>query len=208
MNYELIIKEQEEITPDLTLLDTSELDRYQRFTNPQKKLSFLTGQTVLKQVLANRLGISPASVSFALTPMGKPYLPALAETTMPFFNLSHSEGHYLIGLASCPIGVDMELPKSIDLTNVRHFLTPHEYEQIKVLPKSLHSSIFYRLFTTKEAFLKATDKWWALDTVRFQLENHHWALTSPGESFQFYQRDYKGHYIAVCLDMTVITTQR
>lgn len=206
MNHQLLIREQHEITPDLALLDADELARYQRLINPQKKLELVTGRTFLKQVLAERLGVSPNTISLSLTASGKPHLPALAETTTPYFNLSHANGYYLVGLSSFPIGVDIEQPKAIELTHVRHFLAPDEYQQLKSLPKALHPSLFFRLFTAKEAFLKATDKAWALDDIRFQLENQYWKLTNPGDSFQFYQTDYKDSYVSVCLDMNPIHT--
>lgn len=191
MDYQLLIKEQHEIMPDLSLLDADELARYRRLLNPEKQLELLTGRTFLKHVLADRLDIAPKAISLSVTPMGKPYLPALSETTMPFFNLSHSSEYYLIGLSSYPIGVDIELPQTIELTTVRHFLSPDEYQQLKSLPKSLHSTTFFRLFTAKEAFMKATDKWWPLDNIHFHLDHQHWKLTSPSDLFQFYQTDYK-----------------
>ena len=202
MNYQLVTKEQHEISPDESLLDADERARYQRYIGSQKKLEFLTGRTLLKQVLADRLGVTPQSVSLSVTANGKPYLPALVETSLPFFNLSHANGTYLIGLSKCPIGVDIELPRPIELATIRHFLTPNEYQQIKSLPKSMHSTLFFRLFTAKEALLKATDKWWKLDDIQLTLEHLDWKLATSGDSFQFYQTDYKDHYIAICLDCT------
>jgi 4'-phosphopantetheinyl transferase len=199
--YVLVHKEQHELEPDLGLLDADERVRYQRLLSPQKQLEFLTGRTFLKQVLAECLAVRPQTISLSLTTSGKPYLPALAETNRPFFNLSHAAGHYLIGLSRYPIGVDIEPLRPIDLTHVRHFLCPDEWQSLLTSPEATRLASFFRLFTAKEAFLKATDKRWKQDEIQFQLENQQWRLGSPTGSFQVFQTEYKDCFVAVCLDL-------
>jgi 4'-phosphopantetheinyl transferase len=205
MDYQIVMKEQYEIIPDLSLLDTTELARYQRLLRPQKQLEFLTGRTFLKQMLADCLGLAPNVISLSVTDTGKPYLPALAETRFPYFNLSHSDGHYLVGLSRFPIGVDIEAPRPIELHQVQPFLSTDEFRQLDLLPQLQRSAAFFRLFTAKEAFLKATDMRWKLDEISFHLENQHWKLNAPHGPFQFYQTHYRGCCVAVCLDATSAT---
>ncbi|GAB3953496.1 hypothetical protein GCM10028805_37330 [Spirosoma harenae] len=198
--FTLVKKEQPEIRPDFDLLDTEEQTRYQRYLSPQKRLEFLTGRTFLKRVLAEYLDIPPPSILLSLTATGKPYLGPVVGTNLPFFNLSHAAGHYLIGLSNHPIGVDIEPYRSIDLTRFRHFISPDEFEQLMELPENERSTLFFRLFTAREAFLKATDKRWSLDAIQFQLKNQDWHLTAPKNTFQFAQTDYEGCCITVCTD--------
>ena len=201
LDFNLVKKEQHEIRPDLGLLDTVEQVHYQRLLSPKKQLEFLTGRTFLKSVLAEYLDVSSQSISLSLTATGKPYLPIMAEVNVPFFNLSHAEGHYLIGLSRYPIGVDIEPYRPIGLTRFRHFMSPDEFQQLSKLPETECSSMFFRLFTTKEAFLKATDKGWPLDAIRFQQEGQQWKLTAPRSSFQFAQADHVGCCLAICVDV-------
>ena len=203
LDFTLVMKEQHEIRPDLELLDPVEHVRYQRLLSPEKQLEFLTGRTFLKSVLAEYLNVSPQSISLSLTPTGKPYLPTVSETNVLFFNLSHAEGHYLIGLSKYPIGVDIEPYRQIDLTHFRHFLTSDELQQLMELPGTKCSPMFFRLFTAKEAFLKATDKGWPLDAIQFQLEGQQWKLTAPSGSFYFAQADHLGCYIGICVYVPV-----
>lgn len=201
MNFLLVRKEQHEIKPDLALLDAAERVRYQRYLSPQKQLEFLTGRTFLKTVLAEYLDVAPQSISLALTASGKPYLPTVVGVNVPFFNLSHAAGHYLIGLSRYPIGVDIEPYKQMELTSFRHFLSPDEFLQLMKLPDTERSDMFFWLFTAREAFLKATDKRWLLDEIRFQLKNQEWQLIDPGNAFQFTQTDHEGCCITVCTDV-------
>ncbi|MBD2705059.1 4'-phosphopantetheinyl transferase superfamily protein [Spirosoma sp. BT702] len=201
LGFTLIEKEQHEITPDFKVLDTLERVRYQRYLNPQKQLEFLTGRTFLKNVLAKYLDVLPQSISLSLTANGKPYLAKSAGINVPFFNLSHAAGHYLIGLSRYPIGVDIEPYRWVELMRFRHFLSQGEYQQLTELPEIEQSKMFFKLFTAKEAFLKATDKAYPLDAIQFQLNNQEWQLTCPESSFQFTQTNYEGCCITVCTNM-------
>lgn len=202
MHYQLIVKEQADIYPDIGLLDQAERARYERYLSPAKKLEFLTGRTLLKQTLGAYLGVAPHTLTLAITATGKPVLPDQTGPNRPFFSLAHTEGKYLVGLADCPIGVDIEVPRLIERSEVRHFLTPDEYAQLTSLPTPLVTTLFFRLFTLKEAFLKATDKRWTLDAVECQLDRRQWKLVAPGGSFQVYLSDYNSCYTAVCLDLS------
>lgn len=202
MSYQLIAKKQAEIQPDIDLLDEGERNRYERYVSPQKKQEFLAGRTLLKQTLGAYLGLPSRSVTLTITANGKPILPIQADLNPPFFNLSHAQGNYLVGVSQYPIGVDIEVPRSVILSEVRHFLTSGEYTQLKSIPNALFTDLFFRLFTAKEAFLKATDKRWTLDAVEFQLGQQQWKLVAPGGSFRFYLSAYRGCYTAVCLDLS------
>lgn len=195
--FTLFKKAQHEIQPNLALLDPAERTRYQRLLSPQKQLEFLTGRTWLKHVMADYLKVAPPAISLSLTATGKPYLPEPGSHG-PFFNLSHADGHYLIGLSNHPIGVDLEPYRPVNLVRFQNFISSGEMGQLIGLPEPQRTRLFFRLFTVKEAFIKATDKKWALDTIQFQLVNGQWQLTAPDNPFQFTQIDDDGNCIMVC----------
>jgi len=90
------------------------------------------------------------------------------------FNLAHSGTGLLVGLAdSLELGVDLETPRRprpvIELA--RRFFTPAEAAALAALPEAGRQGAFLRLWTCKEAVLKAQGHGLAggLDSVAFSL---------------------------------------
>ena len=205
VHYELIERGQDDIVPDIRLLDVGERDRYDRLKLPQKQLEFLTGRTLLKHTLADRLGIDPQAVSLVLTATGKPYLRDAMHQEIPRFNLSHANGRYLLGLSDYPIGVDIELVRPITFAQVSPFLHPAELYELLQPPEAERARSFFRLFTAKEAFIKATDKRWPLDSIAFSLHNQRWELTSPTvHSFDFFTYEQNCYCSTVCVNRSSV----
>jgi 4'-phosphopantetheinyl transferase len=74
------------------------------------------------------------------------------------FNLSHTRGAALIGVAAGPeLGIDIEWQRPMeDLDDMaRAVMSPEELEQWLALPPDDRTPAFYHLWTRKEAYLKA-----------------------------------------------------
>ncbi len=103
---------------------------------------------------------------------GKPYAPDLGGIE---FNLSHSGRHALIAIArDQPIGVDLERQgrqRSVDAIAHRYFAAT-ESRALSALPAELRDAAFLRLWTGKEAVLKALGQGlsFGLDRVEFELD--------------------------------------
>ncbi|GAB3558281.1 4'-phosphopantetheinyl transferase family protein [Spirosoma fluminis] len=201
MNHVLVCKPQHEITPDTRLLDEGEQTRYQRLRSPQKQLEFLTGRTLLKQELAAYLGVAARSVFLATTANGKPYLSAVYGSQRPHFSLSHANGWYGVGVATRPIGVDLEVKRTIDVTLFQHVLTQEERKALLAFPELIRSDQFLRLFTAKEAFLKATDKRWPLSEIQFVPDGGTWRLQLPAVPYQFHLAEEPNYWLTVCVQI-------
>src|SRR6185312_17092194 len=103
---------------------------------------------------AQRLGCAPAAVVFARGEHGKPHVAGGG----PHFNLSHSGGLGLLGLLpGLELGVDIEaVDRSRDwLALARRFYTPAEFTWLAGLPAADLPLAFCRLWTVKEAWMKA-----------------------------------------------------
>ena len=74
--------------------------------------------------------------------------------TIPFFNLSHSGDFVMLAISDTPVGCDIEhLHKAILSHHVFH---PQELARLRSLPEGdARNREFLRLWTAKEAFLKA-----------------------------------------------------
>jgi 4'-phosphopantetheinyl transferase len=85
---------------------------------------------------------------------GKPQLPGYAL----HFNLSYRPGRALLAVSDAgPVGVDVEklmlLPESAPLVN--ELFSPDEQEALHTAPPAAWESIFYTIWTRKEAYAKA-----------------------------------------------------
>ena len=123
-------------------------DRY-RFAK-DRQLS-LGAEALLRHAL-RCAGFDTASIDFDYGAEKKPYL----KSGGIFFNLSHSEEWAVCAIGECELGCDVEKIAPIDLKLARRFL-PEEAEDIYAQPTEAEKlDLFYRYWTLKESFMKAT----------------------------------------------------
>ncbi len=108
----------------------------------------------LRNILSRYVDQAPRDLSFRYNAYGKPQL----ESHELHFNVSHS-GHY-VALALCrdvELGVDIQTmrEKLLPLDIAKRFFHQQEYDVLKSLASSVQRQWFYRLWSAKEAVLKA-----------------------------------------------------
>lgn len=150
-----------EATPEQLLdywswLAPEERERAERFHFPQHRDRFAIGRGILRALLGNYLDVPPARVRLERTVRGKPYL---ADNAPLAFNISHSQQVALYAFAwNVELGVDLEvvrpMPEAVPLA--ARFFCPTEASYIATLPANERSQGFFRAWTRKEAYLKAT----------------------------------------------------
>jgi 4'-phosphopantetheinyl transferase len=135
----------------LTPAERARADRY-RFPADARRFSVARGW--LRQVLGAELGIPGPDVTFADT-RGKP---RLAPAGGPCFNLSHAGELVVIAISAGEVGVDIEpetsAPAALEAAAIA--CTPAEAAALDRLPAEQRPSAALRLWTAKEAYLKAT----------------------------------------------------
>ena len=137
-------------------LQDDERARAARFARPLLQYRFAVGRAVLRCVLARYLGIDPAALRLAYVPYGKPSLAGAGDLR---FNLSHSEGQALLGVArGVDIGVDIEAVRSLrDRDDVaRRTFTAGENRALAALAPARRDAGFFACWTRKEAVVKTT----------------------------------------------------
>ena len=128
----------------------------------------------LGRLLMRYTGVERAP-DIARSERGKPYAPALAHID---FNLSHAREHVLIAIARHqPIGVDLErIDRRIEIEDLaRRFFAAAEADALEALPPEIRLAAFLRLWTCKEAVLKALGV-----GISFGLERVAFALDAAG----------------------------
>lgn len=137
-------------------LAPEERQRAERFAFERDRHHFIAGRGILRQILSEYLHLPPAQLQFAYSPRGKPSL--LNPSTPLCFNLSHSQGLALVAFAlDREVGVDLEGDRPIEaLQLAKRFFSPQEYTALSNLPPHRQQTTFFKLWTCKEAYLKAT----------------------------------------------------
>jgi 4'-phosphopantetheinyl transferase len=137
------------------ILSATEKSRADRFLRPEDRALFIMARGTLRFLVGRATGVAAEAVTFAEGPFGKPYLAGIRG---PHFNVSHSGSFALIGLSeSRPIGVDIERMRRTgdELTVARRFFSAAEYRLLQNLEVDTMLSVFYEIWTCKEAVLKA-----------------------------------------------------
>ena len=140
-------------------LSSDEIARAERFYFPEHRQRFMAGRGTLRAILGQYLDIAPKQVEFEYQPRGKPLLAAKFADKGLLFNLSHSQDLALLGISyQHQIGVDLEYIRTMsDLEGLaKRFFSAREYEYLRLLSIAQQQQIFFRYWTCKEAYLKAT----------------------------------------------------
>jgi len=110
----------------------------------------------LRNLLAKILNQSPEKIRIKKAEHGKPYLADYPELA---FNLSHTADRLMIAVGrDCQLGVDIEICKPrVNLSGlVNKCFAEEEIAYWTQLPETQKNQAFYRYWTRKEAFVKAT----------------------------------------------------
>ncbi len=136
------------------LLSPEELTRAQTFKHKQH--DFVATRALVRKVLAHYTSMPTSSLEFARREEGKPYL-----TNAPFpiyFNLSHSGSFAVLAVSTVgEIGVDIETIRARNfLAIAERYYHADELKQLMATPEAEREQLFFKLWTLKEAFFKAT----------------------------------------------------
>ncbi|MCJ2141374.1 4'-phosphopantetheinyl transferase family protein [Methylobacterium sp. E-066] len=153
------------------VLDAAERDRAARFLRPVDRMRYRASHAALRLILGEALGLAPAEIRLEAGAGGKPELAGSARGTLDF-NLSHSGGRALIGLArGAAIGVDVEEIRPITdaLRIARAHFAPDEAAALAALSPNAIDHAFFGLWTRKEAVVKALGSGLSLPLNRFSV---------------------------------------
>ena len=138
------------------VLDEAEQTQARKFKNAPLHKRYVEVHGRLRNVLAKTLNQPPDNIRIKKAEHGKPYLADYPELA---FNLSHSADRLMIGVGwNCQLGVDIEFCKQrINLSGlVGKCFAEEEVAYWAKLPETQKNREFYRFWTRKEAFVKAT----------------------------------------------------
>lgn len=142
-------------------LSEDERGRAFRFKFGRDARRFMVARSTLRVLLGGYLGLAPHGVAFTYGAHGKPALDGIHAALS--FNLSHSGDVAVVAAGwNRAVGVDVELRRTLpDLAALaaRSF-APRERAVLDALPEMERPAAFFRCWTRKEAFIKATGRGW------------------------------------------------
>ena len=170
---------------DLALLDDTERERAARFRFDRDRVRFVAAHAQARRLLGRHLGLDPEGLRFATTVHGKPIL-ALAAGAPPgaqaaegavVFNLTHSGPVGYLAIAGCSVGIDLEQLRPFDdlQSLIENYCSPAEIAALAGLPPGSRAAGFLRVWTRKEAALKA----WGTGIGAVPLDALHVGLPLP-----------------------------
>lgn len=154
------------------LLDDEEAARWHRFRAAAPRRRFALCRAALRVALAERLGCPERRLSFGYGEHGKPFAVVDGRPAAVGFNVSHGGRHGLIAVAARGwLGVDVEerVPGR-DLAGIGGMIYgPTERRLLAEAGGSRALRLFYRIWTLKEALIKAAGTGLFLDPSGFEV---------------------------------------
>ena len=133
--------------------------RCEKFYNQELKNNYTITRGLLRLLIGEIIDIDPGSVTFFYNDHGKPLLKAEGITL--HFNVSHSFQKVAYAFSyDGLVGVDIEYQKPLrDVAGLAKVIcTDEEYVFLDNLPMEEKEHFFYKIWTGKEAFIKAVGK--------------------------------------------------
>jgi 4'-phosphopantetheinyl transferase len=154
------------------LLSSDEAMRASRFHFPVDRQRFVATRALLRTILGGYLATDPKRLSFFYSKKEKPSLSPPTDGVDVTFNVSHSGGIALLAFARRrEIGIDVEQVRDdFDVEAIgRRFFSAHELEQLSASPNEEKFEAFFRCWTRKEAYIKATGEGLSLPLHQFDV---------------------------------------
>jgi 4'-phosphopantetheinyl transferase len=141
-----------------SFLSIDERQRAERFYFDRDRNRFIVCHGLLRAILAHYIGTEPDCIQYIYGKNGKPALPKIPYNRDIRFSLSYSSGVCLFAITrSREIGVDIEFSEgSLDFEKIiGNFFTEKERSFFRDLSKYQRKNAFFKLWTKKEALVKA-----------------------------------------------------
>jgi len=153
------------------LLDEHERARWKRFVVRGARRRYALCRAALRINLCQRLGCTNDELTFGYREHGKPFAMVNGTPAAASFNVSHSGLHGLIGFAAgSGFGVDLEVrrpDRDFDGIGSRVY-GPREQRALADSGPG-KAELFYRLWSLKEALIKALGTGFSLSPARFEV---------------------------------------
>jgi 4'-phosphopantetheinyl transferase len=140
----------------LQLLGADERARAARFLQDDHRRAFVAAHAATRIALGRCLDQPPSEIRYALGPRGKPELAGRRRDVR--FNLTHAGDRGMLAIAlGRAVGIDIERERRMEALDIaRRFFSPVEQAALTATARDLRLGAFFRCWTRKESFIKAS----------------------------------------------------
>lgn len=159
------------------VLEPAEQARAARFHADADRHAYIAAHALARHMLSSAAGLAPQDWRFVVGPAGKPEVAAQHAVPWLRFNLSHTRNLVACAVTrSDDVGLDVEDlgRREAGAGIAERFFAPSEAAMIAALPRGARHEAFLRIWTLKEAFVKATG-----EGIAMGLENFGFVLVDP-----------------------------
>ena len=152
------------------ILDQAEFARYQKLHHKFQQ-TYLLSHVACREILASYLNIQANDIVYKKNQYGKP---DLDHNQSLKFNMSHSHDMAIIAISNnTEIGVDLEFIKRNSSWKkiARRFFSEPEIHFLFNQPEQHQQTLFFQIWTRKEAFIKALGTGFATALSTFDASN-------------------------------------
>ncbi|MBJ6364087.1 4'-phosphopantetheinyl transferase family protein [Paenibacillus sp. GCM10012307] len=195
----------------LNYVSAERREAVRRFRKSADAYRSLTGEMMVRLAACRRWQVRNNELSFSRNEFGKPLLD---KPSGCYFNVSHAGDWVVCAFGDCPVGIDVERIKLIDISVAEWFCVEEEYDALMGLPASRQLTYFYRLWTLKESYIKAVGKGLSipLDSFSFAIgEDGEVTAHLGAEAAPAYFRQYvvdESHVMTLCTFRDAVPTMR
>ena len=155
-------------------LDSAERLRCESYL-PEPRRQFVLCRAALRAMLCQELDCGNDALSFGEGEHGKPFAKVNGRPIALSFSVSHSGSYGLIALAQAGrLGVDVEqiVPKRHLKALIEAVMGPDERRELDAMDEGAKLHQFFRLWTCKEALVKALGTGFSTDVSGFQVPSN------------------------------------
>jgi 4'-phosphopantetheinyl transferase len=136
------------------MLGAEELARADRYQFVSDRDTFTAAHALARRMLSDATGLPTTTWRYVTGQFGKP---AISVGGGLCFNISHTREFVACVIARDEVGVDVEASdRMTDFDIADRFFAPEEAQLVKFAPPEERAFRFFRFWTLKEAFIKAT----------------------------------------------------
>ncbi len=165
-------------------------DKIERLAHDGDKLKSACAGLMVKKFFGDK--------EIKLNEYGKPYI-----ENGKRFNLSHSGDYVVLALSEFEVGCDVEVTRDADYKRLGKIVF-HENELKKLDETEDKKAYFFKLWTSKEAFIKCLGEGFHFNTSGLDLSELPDKLSLGGRTFFFKEYMQKGAVIMLCTEDKIL----
>jgi 4'-phosphopantetheinyl transferase len=154
-----LVNKNEQMSLFENILSAEEKLKIKLMHNEDRKTQYIYCRVALRTIISNYLDILPQEINIVCGRSGKPTLSLINNKKNIYFNMAHSKNLAICALSKKRfVGVDMEyIYSKLDILAIaKFFFSSKEYALLNTFKPERQQEIFFKMWTLKEAFAKAS----------------------------------------------------